>query len=176
VDPSGICTDPPFASLTNRQVALFVGARTELLTGASWHLVGGDLDEYGIPSALRYTDEQLWVGAMIAAFPPYYPRRIDVDTDKLLCGTADTPLDDRYAQITVPILHVGAKGGFGPSAYASTTFTASRDVTTITVQRLSDSDEAMDFGHVDTVLATEAETLVWRPILDWIMAHRENRP
>jgi hypothetical protein len=176
VDPSGIWTDPPFASLTNRQVALFVGARTELLTGASWHLVGGDLDEYGIPSALRYTDEQLWVGAMIAAFPPYYPRRIDVDTDKLLCGTADTPLDDRYAQITVPILHVGAKGGFGPSAYASTTFTASRDVTTITVQRLSDSDEAMDFGHVDTVLATEAETLVWRPILDWIMAHRENRP
>lgn len=88
----------------------------------------------------------------------------------------DTPLDDGLAQITVPILHVGAKGGFGPSAYASTTFTSSRDVTTITVQRLPDSDEAMDFGHVDTVLARDAETLVWQPILDWIMAHRENRP
>jgi hypothetical protein len=34
----------------------------------------------------------------------------------------------------------------------------------------------MDFGHADVVLAREAETLVWRPILDWIMAHRENRP
>ena len=167
---------PEFAALTNWQAALFVGARTELLTGQSWHLVGGYLDEYGIPSDLRFTGDQLWVGAMGAAFPPYYPRRIDVDTEQVMCGTFDTPFDDHFAQITVPILHVGAKGGFGPSAYASTTFTASRDVTTITVQRLSDTEEAMDFGHVDTVLAREAETFVWRPILDWIMAHRENRP
>jgi hypothetical protein len=113
---------------------------------------------------------------MGAALPPYYPVRIDVDTDRLMCGTVDTPFDDHFAQITVPILHVAPKGGFGPSAYASTTFTASRDVTTITVQLLSDADEAMDFGHVDTVLARDAEMLVWRPILDWIMAHRENRP
>jgi pimeloyl-ACP methyl ester carboxylesterase len=168
---------PYFAPLTNWQAALFVGARTELLTpGQSWHLVGGYLDEYGIPSGLRFTDDELWVAAMGASFPPYYPVRIDVDTDQLLCGTFDTPLDDHFAQITVPILHVGAKGGFGPSMYASTTFTASREVTTITVQRLSDEEEAMDFGHVDTVLAGDAETLVWRPILDWIMAHRENRP
>jgi hypothetical protein len=113
---------------------------------------------------------------MGASFPPYYPVRIDVDTDQLLCGTIDTPYDDHLAQIALPILHVAANGGFGPSAFASTTFTASRDVTTITVRRLSDAEEAMDFGHVDTVLANEAETLVWRPILDWIMAHRENRP
>jgi pimeloyl-ACP methyl ester carboxylesterase len=175
VAPEG--ESPFFAPLTNWQAAFFVGTSTELLTpGQFWHLVGGYLDEYGIPSGLRFTDESLWLGAMGASFPPYYPRQTDVDTDRLLCGAYDTPFDDHLAQITVPILHVGAKGGFGPSAYASTAFTASRDVTTITVQRLSDADEAMDFGHVDTVLATEAETLVWRPILDWIMAHRENRP
>ena len=113
---------------------------------------------------------------MGAAYTPYYPTRLDVDTQQIMCGAIETPLDDHFAQITVPILHVGAKGGFGPSAFASTTFTASRDVTTITVQRLSDADEAMDFGHVDTVLAKDAESLVWRPILDWIIAHRENRP
>lgn len=174
-DPDAV--SPFFTPLTNWQAALFVGARTELVTpGQFWHLVGGDLDEYGIPSGLRFTDEQLWVGAMGTAFPPYYPVRIDVDTEQLMCGTYDTPFDDHFAQITVPILHVGAKGGFGPSAYASTTFTSSRDVTTITVQLLPDADRAMDFGHVDTVIAREAETLVWRPILDWIMAHRENRP
>jgi len=167
---------PDFAPLSNLQAALFVGTSTELLTGQFWHLVGGYFDEHGIPSGLRFTDDQLWVGAMGASFAPYYPRRTDVDTDQLLCGTFDTPFDDHFAQITVPILHVGAKGGFGPSAYASTTFTASRDVTTMTVQRLSDAEEAMEFGHVDTVLAREAETLVWRPILDWIVAHRENRP
>jgi pimeloyl-ACP methyl ester carboxylesterase len=163
--------------ITNWQAALFVGARTELLTpGQPWHLVGGYLDEYGIPTGLRFTDDQFWVGAMGASFPPYYPTRTDIDTNQLLCGTYDTPFDDHFSQITVPILHVAAKGGFGPSMFASTTLTASRDVTTITVQRLPDEDEAMDFGHVDTVLGTEAETLVWRPILNWIMAHRENRP
>jgi pimeloyl-ACP methyl ester carboxylesterase len=167
---------PYFAPLTNWQAVLFLGTSTELVTGQPWHLVGGYLDEYGIPSGLRFTDDQLWIGAMGASFPPYYPVRIDIDTDKLLCGQFDTPFDDNLAQITLPILHVGAKGGFGPSAYASTTLTSSRDVTTMTVQRLSDEDEAMDFGHVDTVLAREAETFVWRPILNWIMARRENRP
>ena len=162
--------------ITNWQAALFVGANTEAVTGQFWHLVGGYLDEFGIPSALRFTEDQLWVAAMGVSFSPYYPVRIDLDTDQLLCGTFDTPFDDNFAQITLPILHVAAKGGFGPSAYASTTFTSSRDVTTITVQRLSDAEEAMDFGHVDTVLAREAETLVWRPILDWIMAHRNNAP
>jgi hypothetical protein len=173
-DPDAV--SPIITFLTNWQASLFVGASTELLTGGSWHLVGGYLDEYGIPSGLRFTDDQLWVGAMAASFPPYYPVRIDLDVDQLLCDTVDTPFDDHLAQITVPILHIGAKGGIGPGVYASTTYTASRDVTTITVQRLSDTEEAMDFGHVDTVLARDAETLVWRPILDWIMAHRENRP
>jgi hypothetical protein len=175
-EPDAETPIPAFAPLTNWQTALFLGAGTELVTGQFWHLVGGYFDEYGIPSGLRFTDDQLWVGAMGASFPPYYPVRIDVDTDQLLCGTIDTPYDDHLAQIALPILHVAANGGFGPSAFASTTFTASRDVTTITVRRLSDAEEAMDFGHVDTVLANEAETLVWRPILDWIMAHRENRP
>ena len=171
-DPDAVSPFPEFAPLTNWQAALYVGTSFS----PSWHLVGGYLDEYGIPSGLRFTDDQLWVGAMIASYSPYYPRRIDVDTDQLLCGTYDVPFDDHFAQITLPILHVGAKGGFGPEAYASTTLTASRDVTTITVQLLPDADEAMDFGHVDTVFARDAEALVWRPILDWIMAHRENRP
>jgi len=174
-DPDGMSPIPGLEWLTNWQTVLFIGASTELITGQFWHMVGGNLDEYGIPSSLRFTDDQLFVAA-VGNFPPYYPVRIDFDTEQMMCGEVDTPLDDGLAQITVPILHVGAKGGFGPSAYASTTFTASRDVTTITVQRLPDSDEAMDFGHVDTVLARDAETLVWQPILDWIMAHRENRP
>jgi len=171
--PDGM--SPIIEGLTNWQTVLFIGASTELITGQFWHMVGGNLDEYGIPSSLRFTDDQLFV-ATVGNFPPYYPVRIDFDTEQMMCGEVDTPLDDGLAQIIVPILHVGAKGGFGPSAYASTTFTASRDVTTITVQRLPGSDEAMDFGHVDTVLARDAETWVWQPILDWIMAHRENRP
>jgi hypothetical protein len=102
--------------------------------------------------------------------------RIDFDTEQQMCGQDYSPLDDHLGQITLPIFQVAAKGGFGPSAYASLAATASRDVAMLTVQRLTDAQEAMDFGHMDTVLARDAETLIWQPILDWMLAHRENRP
>jgi hypothetical protein len=41
-----------------------------------------------------------------------------------------------------------------------------------TVQLLADDERAYDFGHADLSMATNAETLVWRPILDWLKAHR----
>jgi hypothetical protein len=40
------------------------------------------------------------------------------------------------------------------------------------VQFLPDDRRALDFGHADLFTATNAETLVWKPILDWIVAHR----
>jgi len=165
---------PVFPPLTNRQAALFLGTSTELVTGQFWHFVGGYLDEFGVPSSLRFTDDELWLGIM-GTTPPWYPVRVDVDGDHFLCGD-DTPFDDHLAGITVPILHVGAKGGVSESAYASAAFTASWDVTTITVQQLPDEAEGQDFAHADTALARDAEQLVWWPILDWILAHRANRP
>ena len=58
--------------------------------------------------------------------------------------------------------------------YYTTTLTAGNDITTFTVQLQSPEDQAIDFGHPDLFLASKprgnAETLVWQPILDWIMA------
>jgi pimeloyl-ACP methyl ester carboxylesterase len=174
--PEGMSPIPGLEWLTNWQAALFVGTSTELVTGQFWHMVGGYLDEYGVPSGLRYTDDQLFVATVGTVFSPYYPVRIDFDTEQQMCGQDYSPLDDHLGQITLPIFQVAAQGGFGPSAYASLAATASRDVTMLTVQRLSDEEEAMDFGHMDTVLARDADTLIWQPILDWMLAHRENRP
>ena len=28
-----------------------------------------------------------------------------------------------------------------------------------------------DFGHADLFLASDAQTLVWQPILDWVRGH-----
>jgi hypothetical protein len=82
------------------------------------------------------------------------------------------PFDDHLSQIAVPILFAGAAGGFGQTGYYSTTLTASTDITKFTVQIQADDQRAIDFGHADTVLAKDADTLVWKPILDWIVAHR----
>ncbi len=157
---------PFYPPLTNWQFALFVGA-----SGAQ-HFVGGYFDQSGIPTGLRYTDPRLWVD-VIRAVPPYAtPIQVGVDLDSLECSRFDYHLHD----VTVPILYIGAAGGFsGWLGYYNTTVTASRDVTKFTVQLLPDDQAAYDFGHADLFTARSAKQLVWRPILRWLLAHRSDR-
>jgi hypothetical protein len=49
---------------------------------------------------------------------------------------------------------------------------ADTDITKFNVQLLPDEQRALDFGHADLFLATDAQKLVWKPILDWLVAHR----
>jgi len=65
--------------------------------------------------------------------------------------------------------------GSGTDGYYDATHAARRDVTKFVV-RLYDPDQWMtDFGHADLFAARSAERLVWRPILNWILAHRSDR-
>jgi len=155
---------------TNYQAALMFGTSTGLLNGQFWHFVGGYLDENGIPSGLRYTEDRLWLD-LLQNIPPHLPMKSDFDTDALFCESIPV-FDDHLGQIAVPILFVGAAGGFGQTGYYSTTLTASTDITKFTVQLQPDDQRAIDIGHADTVLARDADKLVWKPILDWIVAHR----
>lgn len=52
------------------------------------------------------------------------------------------------------------------------TLTSSKDTKKLIVKQLTDEQRAEDFGHADTALARDAESLVWKPILDWLIAHR----
>ncbi len=165
-DPSEI-----IPGTTNYQAALMFGTSTGLLNGQFWHFVGGYLDDNGIPSGLRYTEDRLWLD-LLQNIPPHLPMKSDFDTDALFCDTIPVPFDDHLSQIAVPILFAGAAGGFGQTGYYSTTLTASTDITKFTVQLQPDDQRAIDFGHADTVLAKDADKLVWKPILDWVVAHR----
>ena len=156
--------------MTNLQAALLFGADPELLNGQFWHLVGGYLDENGIPSHLRYTNDRVLLDVM-QNIPPHYPMKGDLDGDAMLCGEAPVPFVEHIGQIEIPILFVGAQGGFGKTGYYTVGLTASKDITKVLVQLLPDDERKQDFGHAYTVLATNAETLVWKPILDWLVAH-----
>jgi hypothetical protein len=162
---------PIIPGLTNLQSALFFGTSTPLLSGQFWHFVGGYLDENGIPSDLRYSDASLWVN-LLGNIPPHYPMQTNFDVDAAFCGTIAVPFDDHLRQIKIPILFAGAAGGFGTVGYYTTTLTSSKDVTKFVVQLLPDDQRAEDFGHADTALARDSETLVWQPILDWLLAHQ----
>lgn len=164
VDPRhaiGLSYGGDSAYLTNYQAALLVG--TSALDPVSWHFVGSYLDANGIPTDLRVTEARLWLD-LIRAMPPYGPLGLGLDNP--WCGKL------HLSEITVPILYVGGAGGIGKYGYYTTTLTASKDVTKVLVQLLPDDQRMMDFGHGDLAFAKNAETLVWKPILDWIKAHR----
>jgi len=163
--------DPsPFADgFTNYQFALFVGGSP--VHPDDWHFVGVAYDASGIPTGLQYTDPWLWIDVLRAA-PPYAPVMADLDTDKVGCYDVVAPFDDHLGEISLPILYVGAGGGTGEHGYYTLTLTGSTDITKFTVHPQPAQPRPLDFGHADLFTAQNAETLVWQPILDWLVAHR----
>jgi pimeloyl-ACP methyl ester carboxylesterase len=166
-DPDG--TSPFEEGFTNYQFALFVGASVSY--SPSWHFVGGIFNDSGVTTGLLYSDPWLWID-VIRAVPPYFTVKADLDTDTVSCFDVVAPFDEHLGKITLPILYVGAAGGTGRDGYYALTRTASKDITKFTVQLQPDDGQGIDFGHADLFTATNADTLVWQPILDWLVAHR----
>ncbi len=86
--------------------------------------------------------------------------------DASLCDdpqVADVAFDDHLGQISVPILYVGRN----TTGVYTTTRTASNDIASLIVTQ-------PNLSHADLFLARDAESAVWKPILDWILAHPFN--
>lgn len=160
---------PPFAGLTNLQTALLLGA----IDNPLWHFVGGEFNQYGIPTGLSFTETDLLVDLFMSV-PPYVPRQASIDVNTTRCDEVDVPFDDWLGDVAVPILTVGAAGGAAPLPYTPL-LTASQDVSQFSVQFLPDELHFLDFGHADLVTANEAESLVWQKILDWILDHKSSK-
>lgn len=154
---------------TNYQFALFVGA--SVTYAPSWHFVAGVFDENGISTNLQYTDPQVWID-VLGAIPTWFPVKADIDSDSVVCNGVVPPFDDHLKQIKLPIFYLGGAGGAGKEGYFAVGLTGSTDVTKSTIQLHPDDEAALDFGHADLFTATNAETLVWQPILNWLVSHR----
>lgn len=163
-DPS-----PFFPLVGNADFAELIGAEAALSGPFPFlHSVGGVIDPETFATELLYTRPARWF-AFLSAVSPYQPLRIDLEGALLVCDELDSPLDDHLAEVTVPLLFIGAAGGYGEVGLYSTTLVGSSDVTTLMVSQASDPVE--DYGHSDLFLADGAEALVWQPILDWIASH-----
>jgi|HubBroStandDraft_3_1064219.scaffolds.fasta_scaffold15009_5 hypothetical protein len=178
-DPNGssILNGPPFnlPSFTNRQAGLLVGEETFLfLAGLEpapfYHFTGGTFDAQGKPSGLLYSDAaDLFTLEQRSA--PFQPNRELADSDTATCGQTPVPFDQHLADIKVPVLYIGAGGGFGELGLYNTTLLGSTDVTVHIVHKVPADQRLSDYGHADLFLAGDAHTLVWQPILDWIRTH-----
>jgi pimeloyl-ACP methyl ester carboxylesterase len=169
-DPNGASAILP--GLTNHQAGLVLGEETFAFLGGlepvpAYHFTGGTFDANGLPTGLSYSNEtDLFHFASGAS--PYQPNQELADADAFTCGQTHVPFADHLAQIKVPILYIGAGGGFGPYGLYTLTRLGSTDVTThitsLNPVRIN------DFGHADLFLGNNAQTLAWQTILDWVRA------
>jgi pimeloyl-ACP methyl ester carboxylesterase len=163
-DPS-----PIIEGFDNLQAALFLGAATWNLLDYTpyFHFVGGEFED-GLPTALRFSMLDTYL-EFTKALNPYFPTEIFRDRYATQCGHTDVPWDDHLSEIAVPILVIGGGGAIGEYSVYSAHATGSSDITTLIVDL--DADRSLDFGHIDLLTATDAPSLVWMPIRDWILSH-----
>jgi len=179
LDPNGssILNGPPFnlPGYTNREAGLLVGEATFALQGGLepapfYHFTGGVFGSDGKPAGLLYSSEaDLFTFEEGAA--PLQPNRELADADTATCEATNVLWDDHLGEITVPVYYIGAGGGFGETGVYTTTLLGSTDVTTNIVHQVPSTQRLLDFGHADLFLASDAEQLVWQPLLAWLQAH-----
>jgi hypothetical protein len=161
--------------LTNRQLSLFIGSSLHLILGEAsftpfYHLVGGTFDAEGSPSGLGFSDEAAFFNLQLGA-SPLQSIGDSLDGDGIACGAVDSPHDDHLGDITLPVLYVGAAGGFSDPGLYTVGLLGGADKTSLVVRQKAPGDEALDYGHQDLWLGRDAPALVWGPIGDWLLAH-----
>jgi len=159
---------------TNLQAATAVFTNTYLFYAPlpaytpHYHFSAGVFDpSTGAPVGCQHVDA-LDMLQVAQRFPPYQALIEAVEIDALISGAVDVPYDDHLHEITVPVLHVGAAGGFGAAGAETLSLLGSTDTTAHIVQLQPPGAEVIDYGHVDLLWAADSEALVWQPIADWI--------
>jgi hypothetical protein len=166
-DPDG--DSPYIPGLTNLQCAMvFGGGLIFGTTNAHYH---APVLEEGLPVDFQYVTVPQWLD-FLENTAAYEPILFELEYSNLLAGYP-SPHVAHLHDVTVPVLDIGARGGVAPYTAATVSFLGSTDVTQIYVQLHPDEDAAIDFGHIDVFTAFNAPELIWRPILDWVVAHSQ---
>lgn len=171
--------DPsPFApQFTNRTVVLLGGAVTwqvQFPPGYPpfvpfYHTLAGQFDPVsGLSIDFTYTRPS-YVFDLLQELPSWWVFREAFELSALQCNELDLPYDDYLAEVQVPVLYVGARGGFGEYGAYATTLLGSKDVSTHIVSLLP--EQPLDFGHTDLFWAENAQTVAWEPIYNWVRTH-----
>ncbi|HEX8825353.1 MAG TPA: hypothetical protein VF794_35895 [Archangium sp.] len=177
--PSGIAM-PPMPPLPYGQLATLMGAATFQFTSMPalgvhpavpfYHFTAGDFSAGPLPSGLQYVKSRQFFDLLSHA-RPYQSFAEVVEGEQLLCGQKELPYDDHLAEVKVPVMYVGAGGGFGSYGLHSMNLLGSKDKSSLVVQRMPTEARVADYGHADLFLASDAASAVWAPIHEWMKAH-----
>ncbi|PTL79898.1 hypothetical protein [Vitiosangium sp. GDMCC 1.1324] len=167
--------------MTYSQLGVTVGAATYMFLSneqagiypavPGYHFAAGKFDPNNALTGLQQvTDRQFF--DFLSSAHPYQSFTEQVEGDQLLCGQKDLPYDDNLSEVKVPVLYVGAAGGYGSyGEYSAKKLLGSKDVTILRVQKFQEAFRAADYGHADLFLGANAKTDVWAPIYQWMKKH-----
>lgn len=127
-----------------------------------------------MPAGFAYSNEERFI-SFARSVSPYEPTRMLKETSEVACDAGlSGPFDRHLGSVQIPILAVGARGGFDASAFSTLSFLASRDVERLYIALKPDKAQGLDFGHWDLLNANNAQSLVWSAIDRWLTAHADD--
>lgn len=170
-DPEGASEFYP--GMTNYQAALAYGSSYpgEPSFVPGYHLVTGEFNEEEKPIALVNVSDDFWLDFM-ELWSPYTPLRSMLELLQVACDSEDLPYDDHLGEIKVPVLYVGAGGGFGEYGLYTLSLLGSSDITSEVFEIEPGSENRLyDYGHVDLFAGEEAPGWSWALIRSWVADH-----
>jgi hypothetical protein len=166
-DPNG--DSPIFEGFTNISLALFLGSGPIVGGEVIFHYLSGNwVDDF--PASFKYVTMDQWLDFMGSAVD-YQPCQFFVDMNELMIHDVESPYDDYFSQITVPIYNVSCAGGFGELTKYAYDRIGSTEVTHFIPALDTPENALFDFGHIDIFLADNAEAVMWQSMLNWIKAN-----
>jgi len=146
--------------MTNKQALLLSLTATYMLDAYApcYHIFTGNL------SGLYYTDYNYTLDT-IFSMDSFNSLNQILEIYGIWCSDDISEYDDHIADINVPVLYVGAEGGFGVYGVYTTQLieeSGNDDVSSCIVP---------DYGHADLTYAYGADDTAWSTIYDWLEEH-----
>lgn len=164
VDPDG--ASPIVPGLTNLQVIPVI-LTTPSREGLPFHYLSG-IWEGELPTGVQFVTIDDAIDFTFSS-SPYEPLKFMAELSAFIGDEQEVIFDDYLNQIEVPILYVGAAGGMGYYLDHSKSLLPNSNITDLFVSlNLPPELAVFDYGHTDLFLASNAEEVVWSPILNWI--------
>lgn len=168
-DPDGISPYAP--PLTNLQAILKNVGGLGFAPVYPFHAWAVARDASGTVIDGRFTAAREIVHNFVVTPAYQVPNAMIADMFGASCNSLNSPYVSNLGRVKVPVLYIGAAGGFGKFGKDTLTVLGSKDTKAITMQLQPDNDAANDFGHMEAFTARDAQELVWEPIRLWIAQH-----
>ena len=163
--------------LTNKQVATLLLTATYTTFEPPlkpftpyYHLNAGTFDEQGLPTGFQFTNLDHLIDIALRT-PSFQSIGEILECEAIISEAVDLPYDDHLQEIEIPVFYVGAAGGEGKYGQHILSLLGSDDKESLIVELYPPECAMLDYGHTDLVWADNAQSLVWKPILNWINEH-----